>query len=81
MSVSSTAPLDAAALAAAVRQLALQAHEVLNDPNSDPDEARALSDRAADLRRHLRGRMSGSVARWLDRLESRLTADSLVSVD
>jgi hypothetical protein len=80
MTVSPPAPPDAADLAAAVRQLALRTHRLLNDPTPAPSAIRELSQSAATLRRRLRGRNDGSVARWLDKLERRLTASvSLVS--
>ena len=71
------APLpDAPALAAEVRQLALLAHRLLNDPSAPDDDRLDLSRRLNRLRRQVRaGRASGSVSRWLDRLDQRLEAE------
>ncbi len=75
MTATPIAPPDASALAAEVRQIALLAHRMLNDPSASIDELRDLSARVARLRRQARGRQSVSVARWLDRLNERLAVE------
>ncbi len=70
-------PTDASALAAAVRQLATEAHRLLADPACPPEETRDLSRRLSCLRRQLRGRSNDSVTRWIDQLEEKIDSATL----
>lgn len=73
MNVLLPTPTDAASLASAVRQIALQAHRVLAEPAPSAFEIQELSQSLANLRRQLRGRSTGSVMRWLDSFDQKLS--------
>ena len=77
MNVSAPTPTDASALAAAVRQLAIEAHRLLADPSCPSSQVRDLSLRLSGLRRELRVRSNSSVTRWIDKLEEKIEMASL----
>lgn len=72
MTATLSAPPDASALAAEVRQLARHAHRLLNDPHTPPHQLAELARRVSQLRDQVNERDDRPIARWLDGLERRL---------
>jgi len=77
MTASPSAPPDASAIAAEVRQLALHAHNLLNDPTTEPHQFHDLARQITRLRRQVGSRRGNPVARWLDHLEQIIPVLSL----
>ncbi len=77
MTATLTAPPDASAIAAEVRQLARHAHRLLNDPATPPRQLVELSRRVARLRKLVTDHEDLPVTRWLDGLERRLPTGTM----
>jgi hypothetical protein len=67
-------PLDPAALAEDVRELANHAHRVLNDPAPLVPEMDALAQRVANLQDQIRGYPFDELACWLDNVRQIIEA-------
>jgi hypothetical protein len=65
-------PLDPAVLAKEVRDLAHEAHRVLNAPAIEVLEIDDLSRRIASLQEQIRGYSFNSLACWLDNVRQRI---------
>jgi len=68
-------PLDPAALAENVRELANDAHRVLNDPAPVTPEIDALAQRVAYLQDQIRGYPFDELACWLDNVRQIIEAN------
>ena len=67
-------PLDPAALAEDVRELANDAHRVLNAPSPVTPEIDALAQRVAHLQHQIRGYPFDELACWLDNVRQIIEA-------
>ena len=67
-------PLDPAALAEDVRELAHDAHRVLNSPSPVIPEIDALAERVASLQDQIRGYPFDELACWLDNVRQIIEA-------
>jgi hypothetical protein len=71
-------PLDPATLATSVRELALRARRILNNPPTRLIEVRALSRRIALLQLHVPAGRSSELSRWLESLLDKVKASEQV---
>ena len=67
-------PLDPAALADEVRELAYDAHRVLNAPLPDSPEMDELAERVGRLQQQIRGYPFNELAGWLDNVRQIIEA-------
>ncbi len=65
---------DPANLAHAVREIASDAHRLLNDPNASDFELRELVSRISSLLIEVQGQPNEELSRWLDSARRRIEA-------